>query len=77
MGRFTEIENAITALPTPEQQLLLHWLQSVVNPTPPKQPGTKDRRQAWLQKLEERRARGATSKCGSSIQQMMNDLRGN
>lgn len=77
MGRFTEIENAITALPTSEQQLLLHWLQTVVNSTSPKQPGTKDRRQAWLHRLEERRARGATSESGSSIQQMMNDLRGN
>jgi len=77
MSLLAEIENAVTALPTSEQQMLLHWLQNVVSPSAPKQSGAKDGRQAWLQRLEERRTRGATGNPSSSIQQMMNDLRGN
>lgn len=77
MISLAEIENAVTALPTSEQQMLLLWLQNVVSSTAPNQMGPKDRREAWLQRLEERRTRGATSNPGSSIQQMMNDLRGN
>jgi hypothetical protein len=71
-----EIESAVTALPTSEQQMLLKWLQSVVGSSVVKQPTNAGRREAWLRSMEQRRIRGATSKFGTSIQQMMSDLRG-
>ena len=76
MSTLMEIESAVTALPTSEQQMLLRWLQSVVGSSVVKQPTTAARRDAWLRSMEQRRLRGITSTAGTSIQQMMSDLRG-
>jgi hypothetical protein len=76
MSTLMEIESAVTALPTSEQQMLLKWLQSVVGSSVVKQPTTAARRDAWLRSMEQRRLRGTTSTAGTSIQQMMSDLRG-
>ncbi len=76
MSTLMEIESAVTALPTSEQQMLLKWLQSVVGSSVIKQPANAARRDAWLRSVEQRRLRGATSKTGTSIQQIMSDLRG-
>ncbi len=76
MSTLAEIESAVTSLPASQQRRLLEWLQSVVEQKEPALPGH-SRREAWLQKLAERRQRGMTGKAGTPIQQIMDDLRGN
>jgi len=76
MDTLKKIKSAVTALSFADQQVLLSWLQSVVGLRMVKQTTIDERRDAWLQRMEERRLRGATGKAGSSIQQLMNDLRG-
>jgi len=49
--------------------------QVVVDETEPARPETAGDHQAWLAKLERVRARGATSKAGTPLQQILDDLR--
>lgn len=76
MSTLLEIENAVTSLPPTQQRTLLSWLQSLVASKPEVAAQRSTRREAWLQKLAERRQRGVTGKSGTPLQQIMNDLRG-
>jgi hypothetical protein len=76
MSTLVEIECAVTSLPPTQQRTLLAWLQSLVETKSQAVPQPQSRREAWLLKLAERRQRGLTSKSGTPIQQMMDDLRG-
>ena len=76
MSTLMEIESAVTSLPPAQQRSLLVWLQSLVNSNPQAVPQRPNRREAWLQKLAERRQRGLTGRSGTPLQQIMDDLRG-
>ena len=75
MSTLVEIESAVAGLPAQEQWSLLEWLQGrLVAKRGPVAPVVNDRQQ-WLAELAELRARGATGKTGTPIQQMMDELR--
>ncbi len=76
MSTLTDIERVVTSLPPSQQRSLLVWLQSVVATNPVPEPKLHAAREAWLQRLEERRERGRTGKTGTPLQEIMNDLRG-
>jgi hypothetical protein len=76
MSTLLEIESAVTSLPPAQQRTLLAWLQSVVEAKTQPVPQRQNRREAWLQRLAVRRQRGITGKTGTSLQQIMDDLRG-
>jgi len=76
MSTLREIESAVASLPAPEQRTLLAWLQSLVETRSEPAFQRQARRDAWLQKLAERRQRGVTGKAGTPLQQIMDDLRG-
>lgn len=76
MSTLVEIERVVTSLPRSQQRSLLAWLQFVVATSPAQDPTPRAVREAWLQRLEERRERGRTGKTGSPLQQIMDDLRG-
>jgi hypothetical protein len=44
--------------------------------TPPTAEVDSGKRQAWLEKLDRLRARGATGRIGTPLQEIMDDLRG-
>lgn len=73
MSTLAEIECAVKLLPEPEKRSLLEWLQAVLESgeTTP----SEDQREAWLQRLAQRRERGITPKSGSPLQQILDDLR--
>ena len=76
MSTLIDIENVVTSLPPSQQRSLLVWLQSVVATSPAQEPKPLAARDAWLQRLEERRERGRTGKTGTLLQEIMDDLRG-
>jgi hypothetical protein len=76
MSTLGDIESVVTSLPPSQQQSLLVWLQSVVATSPAQDPKPRAVREAWLQRLEERRERGRSGKTGTPLQQIMDDLRG-
>jgi hypothetical protein len=76
MSTLIEIESAVSGLPAAQQRTLLAWLQSLVEKSPHPAPPRQARRDAWLQKLAERRRRGMTGKAGTPVQQIMDELRG-
>ncbi|HWB02472.1 MAG TPA: hypothetical protein VG796_05560 [Verrucomicrobiales bacterium] len=76
MSTLMEIESAVSSLPAAQQRTLLAWLQSIVEKSPHSGPPRQARRDAWLQKLAERRQRGMTGKAGAPVQQIMDELRG-
>ncbi|MCX6867825.1 MAG: hypothetical protein NTV46_16725 [Verrucomicrobia bacterium] len=75
MSTLGDIESVVTSLPPSQQRSLLVWLQSVVETSPAQDPKPRAVREAWLQRLEERRERGR-GKTGTPLQQIMDDLRG-
>jgi hypothetical protein len=77
MSSLLEIESAVTSLNQTEQRTLLVWLQSLVESRTQTAPLRQDRRESWLQKLEERRMRGMTGNAGTPLQVILDDLRGN
>jgi len=76
MSTLVEIESAVASLPASQQRTLLVWLQSLVTATARPAESNAARREAWLQRLAERRQRGVTGKTGTPLQQIMDDLRG-
>lgn len=76
MSTLSEIESAVSELPTTQQRTLLAWLQSLVEAKAPAASQRLSRRDTWLQKLADRRQRGVTGKSGTPISQLMDDLRG-
>ncbi len=76
MSTLIEIESAVTSLPPTQQRTLLVWLQSLVEAKPQVAQQRQPRREAWLQRLAERRQRGVTGTSGTPLQQIMDDLRG-
>ena len=71
-----EIESAVTSLPASQQVSLLAWLQSLVAKRTGQASTPRADREAWLQRLAERRERGRTGTNGTPLQQIMDDLRG-
>jgi hypothetical protein len=76
MSTLTEIESAVASLPPSQQRTLLTWLQSLVTASARPAGSDNARREAWLQRLAERRQRGMTGRTGTPLQQIMDDLRG-
>jgi len=76
MSTLTEIESAVASLPPSQQRTLLMWLQSLVTASVRPAESSNTRREAWLQRLAERRRRGMTGRTGTPLQQIMDDLRG-
>ena len=75
MSTLVEIESAVANLPQQEQWSLLEWLQSRLPAKREVQVNSMEDRKQWLAELAELRARGATGKTGSSIQEIMDDIR--
>ena len=71
MSTVAQMESAIERLPADEQQQLLRWLLSRSTNAPPSMP--RDDRTPWLARL---RTRLATGKAGPSVEQLLDEDRG-
>jgi hypothetical protein len=76
MSTLVEIEEAVTSLPSSQQENLLRWLQTkLANNSGRVSPAPADTR-AWLSRLAKLRERGRTNCAGTPLQKMMDELRG-
>jgi hypothetical protein len=76
MSTLVEIEDAVLSLPFEQQETLLQRLQSRLSrkqAAPSLEPSPKS---AWLARLAALRQRGRTGVSGTSLQQIMDDIRG-
>ena len=74
MSTVAQMESAIERMPAEEQQQLLQWLRvrcANVTPLPPR-----DGRAGWLARRARLRARLATGKAAPTVEQLLDEDRG-
>ena len=76
MSTLPEIQAAVDKLPHPEPEILLEHLVRKLGVRPTITEGSRAQRERWLQKLDRLRNRGATGKTGVSLQEILDDIRG-
>lgn len=74
MSTVAQMESAIERLPAEEQQQLLRWLLTRSTNAPPSMP--RDDRTPWLAHLARLRTRLATGKAGPTVEQLLDEDRG-
>jgi hypothetical protein len=75
VSKLSEIEAAVDQLPHPEQEMLLEHLTRKLGARPLVTQRSRAQRERWLQKLDRLRTRGSTGKRGSSLQEILDDMR--
>ena len=76
MSTLAEIEEAVEALPLPDQETLWRRLSCRLSVRPSHEPQGGAERRAWLAELRQVRERNVTGKAGAPLQQVMDELRG-
>ncbi len=74
MSTVAQMESAIERMPAEEQQQLLQWLRVRCANVTPSAP--RDGRTVWLARLARLRARLATGKASPTVEQLLNEDRG-
>ncbi|MBI3878094.1 MAG: hypothetical protein HY300_19395 [Verrucomicrobia bacterium] len=74
MSTVAQMESAIARLPAEEQQQLLQWLLARCQSAAPSMP--RAGRASWLARLARLRARLSTGKPGPTVEQLLDEDRG-
>ena len=74
MSTVAQMESAIERMPAEEQQQLLQWLRAHCSNAAPSPP--RDGRSVWLARLARLRARLATGKAAPTVEQLLDEDRG-
>ena len=71
MSTLSEIEAAVDALSPSDQESLLEHLARKLGTRQPVSDVSRAKRERWLRKLDQLRARGSTGKTGVSLQEIL------
>jgi hypothetical protein len=75
MSTLSEIEAAVDALSPSDQESLLEHLARKLGTRQPVTAESRVKRERWLRKLDQVRARGSTAKTGVPLQEILDDIR--
>ena len=75
MRTLSEIEAAVDALSHSDQESLLEHLARKLGTPQPVAAESRVKRDRWLRKLDQLRARGSTAKTGLPLQEILDDIR--
>jgi hypothetical protein len=75
MSTLSEMEAAVDALSTSDQESLLEHLARKLGTRQPVTDQSRAKRERWLRKLDQLRARGSTGKTGVPLQEILDDVR--
>ena len=71
----SEIEAAVDSLSPSDQESLLEHLALKLGRRQPVAAQSREKREGWLRKLDQLRARGSAGKTGVALQQILDDIR--
>jgi len=75
VSTLSEIEAAVDALSPSDQESLLEHLARKLGTRQPVTDESRAKRERWLRKLDQVRARGSTGKNGVPLQEILDDIR--
>ena len=75
MRTLAEIEAAVDGLAPSDQESLLEHLARKLRTRQPVADESREKRERWLRKLDQLRARGSTGKTGVPLQEILDDIR--
>jgi hypothetical protein len=75
MRTLSEIEAAVDGLSPSDQESLLEHLARKLGARQPVPDESRAKRERWLRKLDQLRARGSTGKPGVPLQEILDDIR--
>jgi hypothetical protein len=75
MSTLSEIEAAVDALSPSDQESLLEYLARKLGAHQPVTDESRAKREGWLRKLDQLRARGSTGKAEVPLQEILDNIR--